>query len=337
MILVTGAAGFIGYHLSEALLASGEEVMGIDNLNPYYDTRLKRARLDRLACHPGFRFLQIDIADRKGMEELFASRSFSTVYHLAAQAGVRWSLDHPHDYVDSNLVGFLNILEGSRHSGAGHLVYASSSSIYGLNRTPFSVEENVDHPVSLYAATKKANEGMAHSYAHLFGLPCTGLRFFTVYGPWGRPDMAAWLFADAILEGRPLRLFNQGRMKRDFTYVDDIVDGILKAGEHPPIPDPLWTPESPSWTSSAPWRVLNLGNNHPEELGTFLAILEEALGRKAVVELHPLQPGDVEETCADIDETTEILGYQPRTPLADGLPRFARWFREWRELRGADT
>lgn len=264
------------------------------------------------------------------MAALFGAHAFGVVYHLAAQAGVRWSLDHPHDYVESNLMGFLNVLEGCRHNRVGHLVYASSSSVYGLNQTPFSTDENVDHPVSLYAATKKANEAMAHSYAHLYELPCTGLRFFTVYGPWGRPDMAAWLFAEAILEDRPIRLFNHGNMKRDFTFIDDVIDGILKAGGVPPSPDTGWAPAGSVWRSSAPWRILNIGNNQPEDLGTFLAILEKSLGRKAIVELHPLQPGDVEETCADIRSTTEILGYQPTTRLEDGLPRFASWLQEWR-------
>lgn len=330
MILVTGAAGFIGYHLCETLLARGEVVVGIDNLNAYYDPSLKEARLARLARHREFRFLKLDLADRAGMETLFRDHTFEVVYHLAAQAGVRWSLDHPHDYAESNLTGFLHVLEGCRHGGVGHLVYASSSSVYGLNRTPFSTEESVDHPVSLYAATKKANELMAHSYAHLYGLPCTGLRLFTVYGPWGRPDMATWLFADAIMEGRPIRLFNHGNMKRDFTYVDDVVEGFLGAGARVPTKDDNWQPGTPLSASSAPWRIYNIGNHKPEDLRTFVAILEEALGRKAIVELHPLQPGDVEETCADLGNSISELGYLPKTSIQDGLPRFASWFRAWR-------
>lgn len=336
MVLVTGAAGFIGYHLCEKLLAAGLEVVGVDNLNPYYDVRLKLARKERLEKYESFRFMQMDLADRNTTSALFRGTAFGVVYHLAAQAGVRWSIDHPHDYVDSNLSGFLNVLEGCRRSGVGHLVYASSSSVYGLNATPFSTEDGVDHPVSLYAATKKANELMAHSYAHLYGLPCTGLRLFTVYGPWGRPDMATWLFAESILDGKPIRLFNNGAMKRDFTYVDDVVDCFVKAGDRPPSGDPDWMPGSRISSSSAPWRVYNVGNNRPEDLGTFVSILEQALGRTAQVELLPLQPGDVEETCADLGRSGEELGYAPVTSLRDGLPRFASWLQSWRASLGGE-
>jgi len=330
-ILVTGAAGFIGFFLCKKLLADGAEVVGIDNLNAYYDPALKRARLDQLQGAPGFSFLRLDLADRPAMEQLFAQHRFEAVVNLAAQAGVRYSLENPHSYIDSNVVGFGNLLEGCRHSGVRHLVYASSSSVYGGNtRLPFSVHDNVDHPVSLYAATKKANELMAHSYSHLYGLPCTGLRFFTVYGPWGRPDMAYFLFTRAILAGKPIKVFNHGKMKRDFTYIDDIVEAVTRILDRIPTPDPGWRGEAPDpATSFAPYRIFNIGNNAPVALTDFIAAIEAALGRKAVRNPLPLQPGDVPATYADVDDLTAAVGFKPSTPLAEGIGRFIRWYRDY--------
>lgn len=334
--LVTGAAGFIGFHLSQRLLEEGHEVVGLDNLNDYYDVRLKEARLDQLRPHAHFRFVKRDLADREGMAGLFAEGAFDRVVHLAAQAGVRYSLDHPHTYVDSNLVGFMNILEGCRHHGTGHLVFASSSSVYGANtRMPFATSQNVDHPVSLYAATKKANELMAHAYAHLYGLPVTGLRFFTVYGPWGRPDMALYLFAEAMMEGRPIDVYNQGKMKRDFTYVDDVVEGITRLLDQPPKPDPEWTGEAPNpATSAAPYRVYNIGGSQPVELMRFVETVEDALGVKAKKNLLPMQPGDVPATYADVDDLAEATGFRPSTSLEEGIRRSMAWYKSYRASGG---
>ena len=330
-ILVTGAAGFIGFHVARRLAAGGRPVIGLDNLNAYYDPRLKQARLDELAKEPHFRFVRLDLADRAGMAALFAEHRFPYVVHLAAQAGVRHSLVDPHAYADANLTGFLNILEGCRHAKSRHLVYASSSSVYGANtRMPFSTGQNVDHPLSLYGATKKANELMAHAYAHLFGLPATGLRFFTVYGPWGRPDMAMWLFTDAILAGRPIKLFNHGKMRRDFTYVDDIVEAVVRLIERPPSGDAHWSGDRPDpATSRAPWRVYNIGNHTPVEVPEVVRLIEEAVGKKAVRELMPMQPGDVPETCADVEDLRRDVGFAPDTPIADGVRRFVEWFRAY--------
>ncbi|WP_038019214.1 NAD-dependent epimerase [Thermithiobacillus tepidarius DSM 3134] len=330
-VLVTGAAGFIGYHLSQRLLARGDAVVGIDNLNDYYEVGLKQARLARLEGQAGFRFRRLDLADRAAVAELFAEGGFDVVVNLAAQAGVRYSLENPAAYIDSNLVGFGNVLEGCRQGGVKHLVYASSSSVYGANtRMPFSTHDNVDHPVSLYAASKKANELMAHSYSHLFGLPCTGLRFFTVYGPWGRPDMAYFSFTRKILAGEPIPVFNHGQMQRDFTYIDDIVEGIVRVMEHIPSPDPVWSGDAPDPASSyAPYRVYNIGNNQPVALLHFIETLEQALGRKAQLELLPFQPGDVQATYADINDLEQAVGFRPATPLADGLARFVAWYRDY--------
>jgi len=330
-VLVTGAAGFIGSHLARKLLDAGRAVVGVDNLNDYYDVRLKEARLARLESLPRFRFVRLDVADRPGMERLFADRSVRSVVHLAAQAGVRYSLTNPHAYAESNLAGFLNILEGCRHAGIEHLVYASSSSVYGGNtRMPFSVHDSVDHPVSLYAATKKANELMAHTYSHLYGLPTTGLRFFTVYGPWGRPDMALFIFTRAILEGRPIQVYNHGQMRRDFTYVDDIVEGLARVLAHPPRPDPNWSTAEPDpGTSWAPYRVYNIGNSEPVPLLRFIEVLEQTLGRPAVKELCPIQPGDVPATFADVDDLARDIGFRPHTPIEVGIARFVEWYREY--------
>lgn len=330
-ILVTGAAGFIGMHTSERLLARGDEVWGLDNLNDYYDPHLKEARLARLASHPAFRFVKLDVADRGGMARLFAREEFAHVIHLAAQAGVRYSLQNPHAYVDSNLVGFVNILEGCRHSGVEHLVYASSSSVYGGNeKMPFSERDGIDHPVSLYAATKKANELMAHTYSHLYGLPTTGLRFFTVYGPWGRPDMALFLFVKAILAGRPIDVFNQGRMRRDFTYIDDIVEGVLRVLDHTAEADAAFDPQHPlPGRSRAPYRVFNIGNHDPVELMDFIAAIEQALGREAVKNFLPMQDGDVPATFADTTELDAWTGFRPATSVRDGVGRFVSWYRAY--------
>jgi UDP-glucuronate 4-epimerase len=325
-VLVTGAAGFIGMHCAERLLARGDEVVGVDNLNDYYDVRLKEARLARLSGR--FKFHKADIADRAAMERIFGGEKPERVIHLAAQAGVRHSLKDPHTYVHSNLVGFLHILEGCRAAGVEHLVYASSSSVYGTNaRLPFSVHDNVDHPMSLYAATKKSNELMAHVYAHLYRLPVTGLRFFTVYGPWGRPDMSPFLFTRAILEGRPIDVFNHGRMRRDFTYVDDIAEGVLRTLDKVAQPDPSFDPREPDpATSAAPARIYNIGNHRPVDLLTYIETIEKALGKKAIRNMLPIQPGDVEETAADIDSLDADIGFRPSTPLEVGVPRFVEWY-----------
>jgi UDP-glucuronate 4-epimerase len=330
-ILVTRAAGFIGYHTTEALLARGDEVVGLDNLNAYYEVSLKEARLARLTGKPGFEFARLDVADLAGLRSVFERTRPRAVVHLAAQAGVRYSLQNPHAYVESNLVGFTNILECCRHGGVEHLVYASSSSVYGANTLmPFSVHHNVDHPVSLYAATKKANELMAHTYSHLYALPTTGLRFFTVYGPWGRPDMALFLFTRAILEGRPIDLFNEGRMRRDFTYVDDIVEGVVRTLDRVPVGSPDWSSDRPDpGTSRAPYRVYNIGNNQPVELTEFVAAIEDAVGRKAETRLLPMQPGDVPATWADVDDLMRDTGFRPATPIREGVRRFVAWYRDY--------
>ena len=331
VVLVTGAAGFIGYHVAKRLLERGDHVLGLDNLNDYYDVRLKEARLAQLSPFERFQFRKMDLADRAGMAALFADRSIRRVVHMAAQAGVRYSLVNPHAYTDSNIVGFLNILEGCRHSRVEHLVYASSSSVYGGHtRMPFSVHDNVDHPVSMYAATKKANELMAHTYAHLYGVPCTGLRFFTVYGPWGRPDMALFIFTKAILAGKTIDVFNHGKMRRDFTYIDDIVEGVVRVLDKPATPDPNWSGEEPNpGTSSAPYRLYNIGNHQPVELLRFIEVLEDALGKKAGKNFLPLQPGDVPETYADVDDLIKDMDFKPNTPIEVGIRRFVEWYRSF--------
>ncbi len=332
-VLITGAAGFIGFHLARRLLELGANVVGLDNLNDYYDPALKRARLAQLESNPAFQFVRIDLADRPGIQRLFEEHAFSKVVNLAAQAGVRYSLENPYAYIDSNVVGFLNILEGCRQTGVGHLVFASSSSVYGLNtKMPFSVHDNVDHPVSLYAATKKANELMAHTYAHLYGLPVTGLRFFTVYGPWGRPDMALFLFTRAILEGRPIDVYNCGRMQRDFTYIDDIVEGVVRVLDRVPEPDPAWSGDHPDpGTSPAPYRLYNIGNNSPVELMDFIGAIERALGRTAEKNMLPMQPGDVPATYADVASLSEAVGFKPSTPIEEGIRRFVNWYLDYYE------
>lgn len=330
-ILVTGAAGFIGFHLAKVLLDRGDDVVGLDNLNAYYDVGLKQARLAQLEGYTGFRFIKGDLADREAMATLFREEKFDRVVNLAAQAGVRYSLKNPHAYVDSNLVGFVNILEGCRHNGVKHLVYASSSSVYGANTSmPFSIHHNVDHPVSLYAASKKANELMAHTYAHLYRLPVTGLRFFTVYGPWGRPDMALFLFSKAILEGRPIDVFNHGKMQRDFTYIDDIVEGVVRTLDHTACANPDWSGDHPDpGTSSAPYRLYNIGNNNPVELLALIQTLENALGKTAEKNLLPMQPGDVPATYADVDDLTRDVGFKPSTSIEDGVAKFVQWYRDY--------
>jgi len=330
-VLVTGAAGFIGYHVADRLLARGDEVIGLDNLNPYYDPSLKRARLARLERSRGFRFEKADLADRAAMEALFAGARIGRVVHLAAQAGVRYSVENPHAYADSNLVGTLHVLEGCRHHGIEHLVFASTSSVYGANtKMPFSVHQNVDHPLSFYAATKKANELMAHTYASLYGLPVTGLRFFTVYGPWGRPDMALFLFTRNILAGRPIDVFNYGHHRRDFTYVDDIVAGVLASLDHVAAPDPDWNGERPDpATSRAPYRLYNIGNNRPVELMHYIEVLEQCLGRKAQRNLLPMQVGDVPDTWADAEDLVRDVGYRPSTPVEEGVAKFVAWYLDY--------
>ena len=330
-ILLTGAAGFIGMTTALRLLARGDEVVGLDNLNDYYEVTLKQARLARLTPHERFRFVQLNVEDRPGMEALFAAERFDRVIHLAAQAGVRYSLKNPHAYIDSNIVGFMNVLEGCRHSAVQHLVYASSSSIYGGNtKMPFSEHDSVDHPVSMYAATKKANELMAHTYSHLFGLPTTGLRFFTVYGPWGRPDMALFLFTKAILEGRPIDVFNHGKMQRDFTFVDDIVEGVIRVMDRPAAPNPDFVSDTPDpGTSNAPYRVFNIGNNSPVQLLDYIGCIEDALGMKAQKNLLPLQDGDVPATYADVDALRDWVGFTPATEIRSGVARFVAWYREY--------
>ena len=329
--VVTGAAGFIGYHVARRLLDRGDTVVGLDNVNAYYDVSLKEARVARLREHKNFRFAKLNLENREGMAALFASERPRRVVHLAAQAGVRYSLQNPHAYLDSNLAGFINILEGCRHNGVEHLVYASSSSVYGGNtRMPFSEHDNIDHPVSLYAATKKANELMAHTYSHLFRMPTTGLRFFTVYGPWGRPDMALFLFTKAILNGRPIDVFNHGNMVRDFTYIDDIVEGVVRVLDRPAEPDLAFDPARPDpGTSNAPYRVFNIGNSQPTPLNDYIEALEEALGRKAERNLLPMQPGDVPATSADTTELDKWVRFKPSTPVKEGVRRFVEWYREY--------
>lgn len=322
--LVTGAAGFIGFHLAQRLLDRGDTVIGADNLNPYYEVALKKDRLAQLQKHSAFNFYELDLADRAGMAQLFAEQQFDVVVNLAAQAGVRYSLQNPHAYVDSNLVGFVNILEGCRHSKIKHLVFASSSSVYGVNKKiPFSVEDNVDHPISLYAASKKANELMAHCYSHLYGIPSTGLRFFTVYGPWGRPDMALFLFTKAILAGEPINVFNNGQMRRDFTYVDDVVEGVVRTMDTIP---------PPQGESLAPYKIYNIGNNQPIELLKMIEVLEDCIGKKAIKNMLPMQPGDVPVTYADVDDLMGDVGFKPDTPIEVGIEKFVEWYRSYYQV-----
>ncbi len=330
-ILVTGAAGFIGFHLSKRLLDDGWEVVGLDNMNDYYDVTLKQDRLKQIESHENFRFVKLDLADRDGMEALFADNAFDRVVNLAAQAGVRYSLKNPHAYMQSNITGFMNVLEGCRHSKVAHLVYASSSSVYGANtKMPFSVHHNVDHPMSLYAASKKANELMAHSYSNLYKLPTTGLRFFTVYGPWGRPDMALFLFTKAILDGKPIQVFNHGKMKRDFTYVDDIIEGVVRVVDSIPEPNPDWSGDAPDPAFSfAPYKVYNIGNNQPVELMHFIKSIEDALGTTAEKEMMPMQAGDVPATFADVDDLMNDVCFRPDTPIEEGVRRFVAWYRDY--------
>ncbi|MGB5749909.1 MAG: NAD-dependent epimerase [Desulfobacterales bacterium] len=330
-VLVTGAAGFIGFQLSRRLLNDGIRVTGVDNLNPYYDVRLKQDRLDKILSADNFTFVNLDLADRKALEGLFDSNDFDVVVNLAAQAGVRYSLTNPHAYIDSNIVGFVDILECCRHHKVKHLVFASSSSVYGANTNmPFSIHHNVDHPVSLYAATKKANELMAHTYSHLYGLCCTGLRFFTVYGPWGRPDMALFLFTKAITEGKPIAVFNHGKMQRDFTYIDDIIEGVVRVMARLPEPNPAWRGDKPDpGTSYAPYKVYNIGNNNPVELLEFIREIENALGRQAKKEFVDLQPGDVVATYADVDDLMQDVGFKPQTSIATGIRRFVQWYQDY--------
>lgn len=334
-ILVTGAAGFIGFHVSQRLLARGDSVLGLDNLNDYYDPALKQARLSQLTAHQNFRFVKMDLADRPGIADLFAREKPQRVINLGAQAGVRYSLINPHAYVDSNLVGFVNILEGCRHGKVEHLVYASSSSVYGANTLmPFSVHHNVDHPISLYAATKKANELMAHTYSHLYRLPTTGLRFFTVYGPWGRPDMALFLFSKAIVEGKPIDVFNHGKMKRDFTYIDDIAEGVVRVTDRVPRGNSSWKGDQPDPGSShAPYRIYNIGNNNPVELMELIQALENAFGKKAEKRFLPMQPGDVPATYADVDDLMRDVDFRPATPIQTGVERFVQWYRNYYDQR----
>jgi UDP-glucuronate 4-epimerase len=335
-ILITGAAGFIGYTLSQRLLARGESVLGIDNLNDYYDVGLKQARLGRLTGEARFRFEKIDIADQPAMSALFARESFDVIVHLAAQVGVRYSIVNPHAYISANLVGYANVIEGARRGKVKHFVFASSSSVYGANtRLPSAESDNVDHPVSLYAATKKANELMAHSYAHLYGLPCTGLRFFTVYGPWGRPDMALFLFTRAILRDEPIQVFNRGRMVRDFTYIDDVVEGVVRVIDRPATPDPAWQGRDPNpATSLAPYRIFNIGNGQPVELVRYIHAIEAALGRKAVMNMLPMQAGDVAETAADISRLEAAIDFRPRTGVEEGVKKFVAWYKDYYRVAG---
>lgn len=334
-ILVTGAAGFIGFHLCRRLLERGDEVTGLDNLSDYYDVKLKLDRLRQIARERNFKPVRLDLADREAVARLFREEKFEVVVNLAAQAGVRYSLINPYSYIDSNVSGFLNVLEGCRHNEVKHLVFASSSSVYGANtKMPFSVHHNVDHPVSLYAATKKANELMAHTYASLYKIPSTGLRFFTVYGPWGRPDMALFLFTKAIMEGKAIDVFNYGKMKRDFTYIDDITEGVVRVMDRAPEPDPRWSGDEPdSATSYAPYRLYNIGNNNPVELMHFIEALEDCLGKKAEKNLMPIQPGDVPETYADVDDLIRDVGFKPSTPIKEGIKKFVAWYGEYYALR----
>ena len=333
-ILVTGAAGFIGFHLSKKLLARGDEIVGLDNLNDYYRVQLKQDRLSQLVGQEGFRFIEMDLADRERMPSVFESEQFDVVINLAAQAGVRYSLENPHAYIDANVAGFTNVLEGCRHNGVKHLVYASSSSVYGGNTTmPFSIHHNVDHPVSLYAATKKANELMAHTYSHLYGLPTTGLRFFTVYGPWGRPDMALFLFTEAIVSGKPINVFNNGKMRRDFTYVADIVEGITRVADNTAASNPDWSSATPDpATSESPYRVYNIGNNQPVELMHLIEVLEDCLGMKAEKNFMEMQPGDVPATYADVDDLINDVDFKPATPIETGVANFVEWYREYHNV-----
>jgi len=334
-ILVTGAAGFIGSSVAHRLLDAGRNVIGMDNLNAYYDVSLKESRLARLVERERFEFRKLDLSDKDGMAGLFAEFAPSRVIHLAAQAGVRYSIENPHAYVDSNLTGFVNVLEGCRHHGVEHLVYASTSSVYGLNTTqPFSEHHSVDHPISLYSATKKANELMAHTYSHLFRLPTTGLRFFTVYGPWGRPDMALFKFTRGILAGEPIPVFNNGNMVRDFTFIDDIVEGVVRTIDHVAEPAPAWRADAPDpATSSAPYRIFNIGNNQPVQLLEYISVLEECLGKKAVMEFLPMQPGDVPSTMADVSELEDAVGFRPQTTVREGVRRFVEWYLEYYRIR----
>ncbi|MEO1037755.1 MAG: NAD-dependent epimerase [Pseudomonadota bacterium] len=336
-VLVTGAAGFIGYHTSEYLLARGDEVVGFDNVNDYYDPTLKEARLARLDGRQGFELVRADLADRVAVEETFKKHRIDRVVHLAAQAGVRYSIENPHAYIDSNIVGTLHILEGCRHHEVEHLVYASSSSVYGANtQMPFSVHDNVDHPLALYGATKKANELMAHTYSNLYGLPTTGLRFFTVYGPWGRPDMALFLFTKNIIEGKPIDVFNYGKHTRDFTFVDDIVEGVVRTMDHVAEPNPQWDSAKPDpGTSKAPYRIYNIGNSSPVELMEYIGCIESSLGKKAEMNLLPMQPGDVPDTYADVQALVDDVDYKPATPIADGVSRFIDWYLDYYDLRSA--
>ena len=333
-VLVTGAAGFIGFHVARRLMADGGAVVALDNLNPYYDPELKKARLAELVAYPKFDFQQCDVADRAAIAELFAANRFDVVIHLAAQAGVRHSLVDPHAYADANVIGFLNVLEGCRRTGCKHLIYASSSSVYGANTCmPLRTTDNTDHPLSLYGATKKANELMAHAYASLFGLPATGLRFFTVYGPWGRPDMAMWLFTAAIMDGTTLKLFNSGRLRRDFTYIDDVTEAVVRLVNRPPEPNPAWSGYAPDpATSRAPWRLYNVGNSRPVEVIELVRLLEQATGRSAICEFVPMQPGDVVATCADSSDLERAVGFRPNTSIEEGTQRFVEWFRTYRQI-----
>ena len=333
-VLVTGAAGFIGFHVAQRLLSNGRRVVGLDVLNNYYDPKLKEARLEILQRHPNFTFVKLDLTDRAATKSLFAQHRFPAVIHLAAQAGVRYSLEHPHAYTDANVEGFVNVLEGCRHNACKHLLFASSSSVYGANtKLPFSVQDNVDHPISLYAASKKANELMAHAYSHLYRIPATGVRFFTVYGPWGRPDMAMFLFAKAIVDGTPIKLFNHGRMRRDFTFVEDVSEAVVRLLERPPQGNPNWSGDKPDpATSAAPWKIYNIGNNNPEQLLHVVSLLEKEFGRTVIKEMLPMQPGDVPATYADIEDLAREIGFRPTTAIEDGVARFAKWYRDYHNL-----
>jgi UDP-glucuronate 4-epimerase len=333
-VLVTGAAGFIGFHVAQRLLSAGRAVVGLDNVNDYYDPKLKEARLEILKRDPNFSFVKLDLANRAATSLVFAQHRFPTVIHLAAQAGVRYSLQHPHAYMDANIEGFINVLEGCRHNECKHLLFASSSSVYGANtKLPFSVRDNVDHPINLYAASKKANELMAHAYSHLYGIPSTGLRFFTVYGPWGRPDMAMFIFAKAITEGKPIKLFNHGNMRRDFTFVDDVSEAVVRLMDRPPQGNPNWSGQKPDpVTSAAPWKIYNIGNNKPEDLMRVVALLEKEFGRTAAKEMLPMQPGDVPATYANIDDLAREIGFRPATTIEDGIAKFAKWYRDYHNL-----
>ena len=333
-LLVTGAAGFIGFHVAQRLLSDGREVVGLDIVNNYYDPKLKEARLEILKRHPKFTFVKLDLADRPAIRLLFEQHRFPVVVHLAAQAGVRYSLENPHAYIDANIEGFINVLEGCRHNGCKHLLFASSSSVYGANtKLPFSVQDNVDHPISLYAASKKANELMAHAYSHLYRIPATGLRFFTVYGPWGRPDMAMFIFAKAIVAGMPIKLFNHGNMRRDFTFIDDVSQAVVRLMDRPPQGDPNWSGDKPDpATSTAPWKIYNIGNNNPEQLMHVVSLLEQEFGRTATKEMLPMQPGDVPATYADVEDLARDIGFRPSTTIEDGIKRFAKWYRDYHKL-----